>query len=283
MASTSEQAEAPPPEIRYRRALHVKVAVREFWDARHVLYSIAERDLRSRYSQMALGFAWDIIGPLALTVVVSLFLTKASGIHTYGLPKALFAYIAVLPWTFFQGSVSSGGTSLVTNNALLNKVYAPREVFPIANIAEQIIDTLCASTALVALMVIFQRAPKLTSLWLPIPLLIALAFTTAVTLIVSGLTVYFRDMRQAIPVILQLGLFFNPIFYDFRMLSPTTRLAFAILNPLSVAIDGMRRCVFYGQPPRLGLTVIAGTVAVVELIVTYIAFKQMETGFADVA
>src|SRR5436305_2849259 len=216
VAPTSEQREAPPPEIRYRRALHLRSAVREFWDARHVLFSIAERDLRSRYSQMALGFSWDIIGPLALTTVITLFLSKANGIHTYGLPKPLFAYIAVLPWSFFQGSVSTGGTSLVSNNALLNKVYAPREVFPIANIGEQIVDTVCASSALVALMLIYQRAPKLTSVWLPIPILIALIFTTAVTLIVSGLTVYFRDMRQAIPVLLQLGLFFNPLFSDFR-------------------------------------------------------------------
>jgi ABC-type polysaccharide/polyol phosphate export permease len=247
------------------------------------MYSIAERDLRSRYSQMALGFLWDIIGPLTLTVVMTIFLSKATGIPTFGVPRPLFVYIAILPWSFFQGSVSSAGTSLISNNSLLNKVYVPREIFPIANIGEQAIDTAASSTALIALMVIFQRAPKITSLWLPIPLLIVLLFTLAVSLVISGLTVYFRDMRQAIPVALQLGLFANPIFYDLRTLSPAWQLVFAFVNPLAIGIDGVRRCVFYGQPPRVGLTIIALVVASVEVVIGYIVFKQMETGFADVA
>jgi ABC-type polysaccharide/polyol phosphate export permease len=280
---TTIDEEGPPPEIRYRRALHLGSSLRELRAAKHVMLSIGERDLRSRYSQMALGFAWDIIGPVALTIVITFFLSRVNGIKTYGLPRPLFVYVAILPWTFFQGSVSSGGTSLVANNSLLNKVYAPREVFPLANIGEQVIDCLAASSALFVLMAIFQRAPKITALWLPIPLLIALIFTIAVTLVVSGLTVYFRDMRQAIPVALQLGLFFNPIFYDFQMLSPSTRVIFSALNPLSAAIDGVRRCVFYGQAPRLSLTLIAGAVACLELLGAYIVFKQMETGFADVA
>jgi lipopolysaccharide transport system permease protein len=278
-----EDSEGPPPHIRYRRALHFRTALRELWRARAVMYSIAERDLRSRYSQMALGFAWDIIGPVAMTIVMTLLLGRASGISTYGLPRPLFVYIAILPWSFFQGSVSSGGGSLISNNSLLNKVYAPREVFPLANVGETVVDTLASSTALIALMLIFERAPKLTSLWLPIPLLIVCIFTVAVSIVVSGLTVYFRDMRQAIPVALQLGLFANPIFYDLRMLSPNLRLLFAVVNPLSIGIDGVRRCVFYGQPPRLGLSAIALAVSTVALLVGYLVFKQMETGFADVA
>jgi ABC-type polysaccharide/polyol phosphate export permease len=278
-----EEIDGPPPHIRYRRALHVRSALRDLVKARHVMYSIAERDLRSRYSQMALGFAWDIIGPVSLTIVMTLFLSRATGISTYGLPRPLFVYIGIMPWSFFQGGVSSAGSSLVSNNSLLNKVYVPREIFPLANIGEQVIDTVAASTAIIALMIIFQRAPKMTALWLPIPLLIVLIFTVAISLVVSGLTVYLRDMRQAIPVALQLGLFANPIFYDLRILSPNVRLAFAIINPLSVAIDDVRRCVFYGQAPRFSLTVIAAVVASIELVVAYIVFKQMETGFADVA
>lgn len=281
--TTAELRENPPPEIRYRRALHLRSALTELVGARHVMYSIAERDLRSRYSQMALGFAWNIIGPLALTIMMSFVLRRATGLGTHGLPRPLFIYVGMLPWTFFQGSVSTGGTSLVTNNALLNKVYAPREVFPLANLAEQVIDTLSACTALVALMVLYQRAPKLTSLWLPVPLLIIALFTLAVTLLVAGLTVYFRDMRRAIPIALQLGLFFNPIFFDLREFSANWRIVFAAVNPLSAGIDGIRRCVFFGEPPRLGITLIALAVSVVEVAVAYVAFKQMETGFADVA
>lgn len=279
----SEALEAPPPNIRYRRAFHLKSSLYEVWDARHIVYSLSERDLRSRYSQMALGIVWNIIGPLALTAVIVLVLGKTNLKPPFGVPRPVWTYLALLPWGFFQGAVSSGGTSLVTNNALLNKVYAPREVFPISQVVEQVVDTTCSMSAFIALLFIFGFAPKSTTVWAPIPLLIALVFTLAVTLLISGLTVYFRDLRQAIPVVLQLGLFFNPIAWDLSKMRASLQPLYVAINPLAAAIDGLRRCVLYGQAPDLKLSVIAGVVAAVELVIVFLVFKQMETGFADVA
>jgi ABC-2 type transport system permease protein/lipopolysaccharide transport system permease protein len=125
--------------------------------------------------------------------------------------------------------------------------------------------------------------PASTFFWFPIPLLIALIFTAAVTLILAGLTVYFRDLRQAIPVLLQLGLFFNPIAWDLSKISEGWQKVYVAVNPLGAAIDGLRRCLLYGQAPSLSLSLIAGTVATIELCVAYLVFKQMEAGFADVA
>jgi ABC-type polysaccharide/polyol phosphate export permease len=257
--------------------------MRELVNSRHVIYSLAERDLRARYSQMVLGFLWNVLGPLALTAVISLVLNKAKVDPPHGVPRPIWVYTALLPWGFLAGSVASGGTSLISNNSLLNKVYVPREVFPISQILEQIVDTTCSSTAFVALLFINDFSIKSTFFWAPIPLLIALIFTTAVTILISGLTVYFRDLRQAIPVILQLGLFFNPIAYDLSKVSVALQPWFVALNPMAGCIDGLRQCLLYGQPPDLKLTVIAGVVSSVELFVAYLLFKQMEAGFADVA
>jgi lipopolysaccharide transport system permease protein len=278
-----EEDAVPPPQIRYRRALHLRAEMRELLNSRHVIYSLSERDLRSRYSQMALGFLWNILGPLALTLVINIVLGKANVKPPFGVPRPVWIYTALLPWGFFSGAVASGGTSLVANNALLNKVYVPREVFPISQILEQVVDTTCATTAFIALMAFNGFAPKATSYWVPILLLIALAFTTAVTILVSGLTVYFRDMRQAIPVVLQLGLFFNPIAYDLTKISANLRPLVVALNPMAGCIDGLRRSLLYGLAPSLKLTAIAGTVSIIELFVAYLIFKQMEAGFADVA
>jgi ABC-type polysaccharide/polyol phosphate export permease len=278
-----EQDEGPPPEIRYRRALQLRTEMKELVEARHVIYSLSERDLRSRYSQMALGFLWNILGPLALTFVIAFVLNKTKVAPPFGVPRPVWIYAALMPWNFFAGAVGSGGTSLVTNNALLNKVYVPREVFPISQIVEQVVDTTCAATAFVVLLLVYGFTPTGTFYWAPIPLLIALVFTAAVTIIASGLTVYFRDLRQAIPVVLQLGLFVNPIAWDLSKLTPGMRLLVVGLDPLAGAIDGLRQCVLYGQAPKLGITLVAAAVASAELFVAYLIFKQMEAGFADVA
>ena len=149
----------------------------ELLAARHVIYSLTERDLRSRYSQMALGFLWNVLSPLALTFVITFVLGKAKVAPPFGVPRPVWIYAALMPWGFFAGAVSSGGTSLVSNNALLNKVYVPREVFPISQILDQIVDSTCAATAFIAILIFSHFAPKATIYWLPIPLLIALVFT----------------------------------------------------------------------------------------------------------
>jgi ABC-2 type transport system permease protein/lipopolysaccharide transport system permease protein len=279
----ASRAEEPPPNIRYRRALELRVAMHEFWQARPVILSLTERDLRSKYSQMVLGFAWSLIAPLALTAVITFVLNRTNLPAPNGIPRPVWIYLALMPWSFFQGAVSNGGTSLVSNAQLLNKVYAPREVFPIAQILEQVVDSTTSSIAFFALLIGFGVVPAATSFWVPIPLLIALIFTLAVTILISGLTVYFRDLRQAIPVVLQLGLFVNPIAWDLSTISSEFRPFYVALNPLAGAIDGLRQCVLYGNPPNAGLTIIAAAVASVELVVCYVLFKQMETGFADVA
>jgi ABC-type polysaccharide/polyol phosphate export permease len=277
------RAEEPPPNIRYRRALHLKTSLKELWDARSVVYSLSERDLRSRYSQMALGVLWNILGPLLLMFVIVVVLNRTSLKAPHDVPKPIFIYLALLPWGFFQGAVSSGGTSLVANNSLLNKVYAPREVFPLSQVVEQIVDTTCSSFAFIGLLVVFHFMPKATSYWLPIPLITALIFTLAITILISGLTVFFRDLRQAIPVFLQLGLFLNPIAYDLSRVSTKYQPWFVAINPLASVINDMRRCVLYGQAPKWPLTLIALAVSCVELAVVFVIFKQMEAGFADVA
>jgi len=183
------EQDEPRPELRYRRALHFRTELKELVAARHVVYSLTERDLRSRYSQMALGFLWNVLGPVALTFVMAFVLNKANVKPPFGVPNAVWLYTALMPWGFFAGSVASGGTALVSNNALLNKVYVPREVFPISQILDQVVDSTCSATAFIVILAKYHYMPSATSFWVVIPLLIGLVFTLAVTIIASGLTV----------------------------------------------------------------------------------------------
>jgi ABC-type polysaccharide/polyol phosphate export permease len=273
----------PSREIRYRHHLHLVKAVRELWGSRELLQTLAERDLRVRYKQTFLGAAWAVLLPLALMVVFSVFLQRAAKFDTNGVPYVLFSYIALIPWSFFSSAVTTGGQSLVQNSSLLNKVACPREVFPIATVVVASVDMFVSTAVLGFLFIITWFPPHAAAAWVPVLLLIQIAITVAVTLIVSSVLVYVRDLRQALPIVLQLGLFATPVAYGMDLIPDRFRLAYSMVNPLAPVIDGYRRTVLYGLQPDWTL-VGAGVVGTSVLLCGgYALFKRLEVGFADVA
>jgi ABC-2 type transport system permease protein/lipopolysaccharide transport system permease protein len=244
---------------------------------------LAERDIRARYKQAALGFGWAIMTPLLLMLVFTVFFQRAAKVDSRPAPYALYAYLGLLPWTFFSKSLSDGAMSMVTNNALLNKVYCPREVFPLSSIVVAAMDTVLAGLAIGALFLVYGYAPRGTSYWVPLLLLILVAWTVAITLIVSVVTVYLRDLRHALPVLLQVGIFATPVAYGLDKVPGTFRTVYSTLNPLAAVIDGLRRTVLYGKNPDWHIVGPAGAVSIAMLAICYLAFKRFETGIADVA
>lgn len=283
VALAVEPPTAPPADLIFRRRVRFGAAVAEVWRSRELVRTLAEREIRARYKQALLGFSWAVITPLVLMVVFTLFVRRVADIDTGGVPYPLFTYLGLLPWTFFSSSLSAGGQSLVTNSSLLNKIYCPREVFPLASIIVAAIDTTISTAILGVLFVVLTFAPKITSYWVPVLLLVQLAFTIGVTLIVSGVLVYLRDLRQALPLLLQFGLFATPVAWGIDVVPESWRLAYSIVNPLAPVIDGYRRTVLLGLPPQWELLVPAALSTAALLLVGYVLFKRLETGFADAA
>jgi ABC-type polysaccharide/polyol phosphate export permease len=280
---SSVTTDAPPEGLRFRRRLGIGRAMKELWAARELIRTLAERELRARYKQAVLGFAWAVVTPLALMAVFTLFFNRVARIDTDGAPYPLFAYLGLLPWMFFSTSVNQGGQSLIQNIPLLNKVSFPREVFPIASVVVAGLDMVVATGALVVLFVVMAFVPQPTSVWVPLLLAIQVAFTLGVTLITSAVIVYLRDLRHALPILLQLGLFATPVAYGMDVIPLRFQQLYVVLNPLAAVIDGYRSTVLLGQPPAWDLVVPAGISSVVILLSSYALFKRMETGFADVA
>lgn len=275
--------EEPPEEIRYRRVIRPFAALGELYRARQLIFTIAERDIRARYKQSSLGMSWSVITPVLLMVVFTLFFRRVAEVDTGGAPYAVFSYIGLLPWTFFSSSVSTGGQSLVTNSSLLNKVYCPREVFPLASIGVSAVDGVISTVILGVLFLIYGVMPAPESIWVPVLLVVQLAFTAGVTLIISAALVYLRDLRQALPMVLQLGLFASPVAYGSEAIPESYRTLYAIVNPLGPVIDGYRRTILDGQAPQWEFLGPAAVSALVTLVVGYLLFKRLETRFADVA
>ena len=271
----------PPPETLFRRRLHLVAAVKEVWQVRELVRTLAERDFRIRYKQAVLGFAWALLTPLALMVVFTVFFQRIARVDTNGVPYPLFAYLGLLPWTFFSVSVMQGGQSLVTNSQLVNKLYCPREVFPIASVMTAAIDTSIAVIPLGVLFAISGFAPKATTVWVPVLLVVQVAFTFGVTVFISAVLVFFRDIRHALPIILQLGLFATPVAFSLDVIPASLRVAYSALNPLAPVIDGYRRTVLFGLPPNWQLLVPGAVTAGAALVLGYVVFKRLEPGYAD--
>jgi ABC-type polysaccharide/polyol phosphate export permease len=282
------QSDAPRREIWFRRRVSLRQAMRELWHFRELIMTLAERDLRVRYKQAVLGVAWAVITPVVMMIAFTLVFTKVAPSITFGkgIPYVLGSYLGLVPWTFFSTCVQTGGSSLVGNVGLLNKLYCPREVFPIAAIIDAIFDALIASLVLLVLFPLTGVAPKVQAFYVPLLLVPMMTFTLGVTLAISSVLVYMRDLRLVLPIAIQMGLFITPVIYPPWKLDHSDmalRVVWSALNPLVPAIDGLRRTILLGQAPQW-LPFLAGTAGgLVMLVGGFILFKRLETGIADVA
>jgi ABC-type polysaccharide/polyol phosphate export permease len=283
MTDILDHKTSPPPELLYRNRLNVRRDLRDLWGNRRLVRTLAERDIRASYKQSFFGFGWAIVTPLLTVLVFTIFFKRIGKINTGDIPYPLFAYVGLLPWSFFTSSVSSGSGSLIFNSTILNKVYCPREVFPVAAILVAAVDTVLATAVLGLLFLYYGTAPRLTSLWVPVLILVQLALTIGLTLAFSTAVVYVRDLKQVLGGILQMGLFLTPVAWGIRSVPGRWRAAYCAIDPLAAVIDGYRRVVLQGKAPAWNLLLPAAATSMVVLIAGYYIFRRLEGGIADVA
>ncbi len=282
--TVSAVADGPPSDILYHHRVRFFAGMRELWGARELVGTLTERSLRSRYKQTFLGFAWSLITPVTLMVVFTVFLRRVAKIDTGGIPYPIFSYVGLLPWSFFSSAVSSSSTVILANNSLLNKIYCPREVFPISAITAAMVDTACAMVALFVLFILNGYTPTGGVVWAPLLTIILVVFTLGVCLFLAGVTVYLRDLRYGVSIILQLGLFATPVAYSLYAVVPGPwRGVYAAFNPLGPVIEGYRDTALLGHQPDFHLLGIAALSSIVWAIGGWITFKKVEPGFSDVA
>ena len=238
------------------------------------------REIRVRYKQSLLGVGWAILQPVALTIVFSIVFSRIVQVNTGGIPYPIFAYAALVPWTFFATSLSFGIPSLVNNLSLVSKIYFPREILPFANIGAALLDYAMAGLVFIGMMLIYQIPITLYALWV-IPLLaIQIILTAGVALVGSAAIVFFRDVRFVIPLLIQIWMYASPVIYPIDLI-PAAYLPLYYLNPMAAIIDGYRRVLLEGQPPNIPAVLIALVVSLISLIVGYFVFKRSEPMFAD--
>lgn len=246
-----------------------------------LLRTLSAHRISVRYRQTLLGVGWALLQPLLMMVIFAIVFSRLASIPSEGAPYALFAYVALLPWTFFATSVTNGTGSLVNNTQLITKIYFPREVLPLTYIVAALFDFSLGLLALGALMAWFQVpiTPAIVYLFPLIGLLAAWAL--AVTLLLSAAQVRWRDIGVAMPVLVQVLMFVSPVIYPINVVPEGWRPLY-LLNPVAGVINGFRDVLLRGQHPDAEPLVYAVIVTALALPAAYLVFKRTEATMADV-
>jgi lipopolysaccharide transport system permease protein len=257
----------------------VPLNLSDLWRYRDLLYILSERDVKIRYKQTILGALWAIIQPLFTMLIFTLFFGNLAGIASDGIPYPIFAYAGLLPWTFFSNAVTSSGNSLVGNSNLITKVYFPRIIIPTASVVSGLIDFAIAFVLLVFLMFYYQIGLSINILILPFLVILTSLLAIGIGMWFSALNVKYRDIRYALPFLIQLGMFATPIIYPTSLVPEKYRWLMA-LNPLSGQIEAYRSA-FFGKPFDWLSLGISALITFAILIYSAYNFKRMEKHFAD--
>ena len=259
----------------------ISLNLRELWEYRELAYFLIWRDIKVRYKQTVLGAAWAILQPLFTMVVFSVFFGRLAGIPSDGVPYPIFSYAALVPWQFFANGLNNSSNSLVGSSNLIKKVFFPRLIIPISAVLSGIVDFILAFIVLLLMMAFFGILPTKNVIWLPLLLLLALITSLGFGLWFSALNVQFRDIRYAVPFMIQAWLFITPIAYPSSLLNEPWQTLYAI-NPMAGVVEGFRWALLDTDTQPGSMVFVSAIVAIAVFVGGLYYFRRMEKTFADV-
>jgi lipopolysaccharide transport system permease protein len=259
----------------------MKEELRELYKYRELLYMITYRDIKVRYKQSIMGFMWAVLMPI-LIVFSGIVVRYAYGLAAHvPLQTADIASVAVksLPWAFLVSSIRFSCNSLIANQSLVTKIYFPKEIFPMAAVLASLFDLFVASGALLIFLLVIRTGWSAYLVWTPLLLLTMVLLGTGVGLIVSAASLFFRDVKYIVEVLLTFGIFFTPVFYEVTMFGDKGK--WLLLNPAGPILDGLSACIARHQSPDLRWFAYSFTFALVALLGGFVFFKHLEPAFAE--
>jgi lipopolysaccharide transport system permease protein len=259
----------------------LELNLRELWQFRELIYFFVWRDIKVRYKQTAIGAAWAVLQPLMTMLVFSLFFGRLAKIPSGGVPYPIFYLAAVLPWMYFAGALLNATNSVVEHQRVITKVYFPRLVLPLSAVVSGLLDFAIGFVLFLFMALLYRVTPGKAVLLFPAFLLLAVATALGAGMWLSALNAIYRDVRYAVPFLVQFWMFASPVAYPSSLVPERWRWLYG-LNPMAGVIEGFRWALTgKGQPPSLMLAASAGAVALV-LVGGMVFFRKMEATIADV-
>ena len=254
--------------------------IKEIWSYRSMIQSLVHKDLRGRYKASVLGFLWTFIVPLCqllvYTVVFSIIMR--STVEKF----YLYLFVALIPWNFFSSCLTGGSACILQQQSLVNKIFFPREVIPISYVTSSFVNMLYCEIVVIAVCLISGVHFNFFGFCcLPLVMLEEYFFALGVTLIVSAIDVYFRDLEHILGILSMAWMFLTPIMYDLSMVPEKLRPIFN-LNPMTVIVTAYRDILYWGSVPKLETLAIAGSFGIVFLILGFLIFGRLKKRFSEV-
>ena len=253
---------------------------RELWEYRELIYFLVWGNVKIRYKQTILGAAWAIIQPLFTMLIFTLFFGRLAGVPSDNVPYPIFAFTGLLAWTFFSNAITNSGNSLVGSAHLITKVYFPRMIIPGAAVAAGLVDFAIAFVILVLLMIYYGVGITLNILMFPVMVLLTTLLALGTGMWLSALNVKYRDVRFALPFMVQLWMYLSPVIYPTSFLPAKLR-SLLLLNPMTGIIEGFRSALF-GRPFNWIALAVSTVITLILLIYSSYSFRRMEKSFADI-
>ncbi len=252
--------------------------LREIYDYREMIYMLVRRDLRGKYKGSVLGFAWTFINPLLQLAVYTMVFSVVmrSGIEKY----YIFLFVALIPWLAMANSVNAGATCIIGQQNLVTKIHFPRQVLPITTVTTQFVNMLLCMIV-VLLVCLFSVGLNLAVLWYLIPvMLVEYMLAMGIAFLVSGMTVYFRDLEHILGIFVMAWQFLSPVMYSVEMVPENLRGIFQ-LNPMTSVITAYRQILYYKTAPDLKTMITALGMGVLFLVAGWFVFRRLERHFAE--
>jgi lipopolysaccharide transport system permease protein len=261
----------------------------EVWRFRELVWFLAWRDVKVRYKQTVLGALWAILQPLMTMVVFAvlfgLLMPRGDRPGARGVPYSISTFCALLPWQLFANAMTQSGTSLLSNQHLITKVYFPRLIVPLSSVLAGLADFAVQLAVLLGMMLWFGLAPGAAVVALPLFVALALLSALAAGLWLSALSAIYRDFRYTIPFLVQAGMFVTPVVYaSDRVLAGMPRWVTAVygLNPMAGVVEGFRWALLGAARPSWLMLAPSTAMVLVLLLLGLYYFRRVERTFADV-
>ena len=252
-----------------------------FSQYRELLSELTMREIKQRYKQSVLGYAWVILNPFFQMLVMAFVFSIIMRIPNLGVPYPIYLYAGLLPWTLFSNSLISSSNSLVENAGLLSKIYFPREIFVLSTMLAKVVDFLLACSIFVIFMIYFQIPISWNVLWFIPIFLIQQLFTYAISLFLAAANLFYRDIQYLLSLILLIWMYLTPVIYATEFFPARYQWIFK-LNPMAVIINAYRQVILAQGSPNLQSLGIALGLSLILLAITYKFFKKAEGVFADI-
>lgn len=254
----------------------------ELWEFRDLLRFMVLRDIKTRYRQTALGPLWILLQPLVNMVVYTVIFGLVAKLPSENQPYAVFTYIALLPWGFFQGAVGSSSGSLLGSKDLISKVYFPRLLIPLSQVISSLVDFAISFLILIALLIYYGITPNWGVVLLPVFLLLAGMTGIGFGLWFAGLIVHFRDFGQVLGYVVRVWMYATPVVYSITLV-PDWLLPIYRLNPMTQVVEGFRWALLgTGRPPDWTFVIMLVVTSLMFIGGLYV-FNRSERSIVDIA